>query len=250
LAEKRQATISHAVTRGLNPNAPMKDSGVAWLAEVPAHWRIRKAGYDCQVLSGFAFPSAGFSPDETDTKLLRWVNVGVGVLRWNDVVYWARVANDGLDAFELHPGDIVLGMDRPWISEGLRIARVSDSDCPCLLLQRVTAIRHSSNLHPDYLYFFYQAGYFFHHCAPEMTGVSVPHISPEQVKSFIITIPHLDEQIAIAAFIRTECVKLDELRREVERAIVLFKERRSALITAAVTGKIDVRNAVPKDLAA
>src|SRR5579864_6768747 len=174
LAEKRQATISHAVTRGLNPGAPMKSSCVAWLGQVPEHWRVRKVGLDGDVLSGFAFPSAGFSLDDSDVKLLRGVNVGVGALRWDDVVYWNRAANDGLDAFELRPGDIVLGMDRPWISEGLRVARVSENDIPCLLLQRVAAIRPGTELNADYLYFLLQAGYFFHHCSPEMTGVSVP----------------------------------------------------------------------------
>ncbi|WP_229289100.1 restriction endonuclease subunit S [Burkholderia pseudomallei] len=247
LAEKRQATISQAVTRGLNPNAPMKDSGVAWLGEVPAHWKVRKASYDCDVLSGFAFPSAGFSLDDSGVKLLRGVNVGIGALRWDDVVYWNRVPNDGLDTFELRPGDIVLGMDRPWISGGLRVARVSDDDIPCLLLQRVAAIRTGTALHADYLYLMLQAGYFFDHCSPEMTGVSVPHISPEQIRSFVIPVPPFDEQFEIAAFVNTEGAKLDALRVEAQRSIELLKQRRSALIAAAVTGKIDVRGAVAQE---
>ncbi|VBO96105.1 restriction endonuclease subunit S [Burkholderia pseudomallei] len=250
LAEKRQATISHAVTRGLNPDARMKDSGMAWLGEVPAHWGVKKVGYDCNVLSGFAFPSAGFSLDDADVKLLRGVNVGVGTLRWSDVVYWNRVANDGLEAFELRPGDIVLGMDRPWISEGLRVARVSENDTPSLLLQRVATIRPNSKLNADYLYHLFRAGYFFHHCAPEMTGVSVPHISPEQIRSFVVPVPPVDEQSDIAAFIEAECMKLDALDVEGRHSIDLLKERRSALIAAAVTGKIDVRNALPAELAA
>ncbi|WP_082874821.1 restriction endonuclease subunit S [Burkholderia sp. MSMB1589WGS] len=250
LAEKRQATISHAVTRGLNPDAPMKDSGVAWLGEVPAHWEVSKVGYDCNVLSGFAFPSAGFSLDDADVSLLRGVNVGVGTLRWNEVVYWNRVADDELDAYELRPGDIVLGMDRPWISEGLRVARVSENDTPCLLLQRVATIRPNTKLDADYLYYLFRAGYFFHHCAPEMTGVSVPHISPEQIRSFVVPVPPVNEQSDIVAFVEAECMKLDALDVEGRRSIDLLKERRSALIAAAVTGKIDVRNAVPEELAA
>ncbi|KDB09962.1 restriction modification system DNA specificity domain-containing protein [Burkholderia sp. lig30] len=250
LAEKRQATISHAVTRGLNPDALLNDSGVTWLGKVPTHWKVRKAGYDCSILSGFAFPSAGFSLDDSDVKLLRGVNVGVGALRWNDTVYWNRSENDGLDTFELRPGDIVLGMDRPWISEGLRVARVSESDIPCLLLQRVAAIRPGRELNADYLYYLLQAGYFFHHCSPEMTGVSVPHISPEQIRSFAIPVPPIDEQLGIVAFVATECAKLDALDVEARRSIDLLRERRSALIAAAVTGKIDVRDVAPQELAA
>ncbi|MGF6465113.1 restriction endonuclease subunit S [Paraburkholderia youngii] len=250
LGEKRQATIAHAVTRGLNRDVPMRNSGVAWLGDVPAHWGVRKAGSDCNVLSGLAFPSSGFSLNDSDVKLLRGANVGVGKLRWDDVVYWRREPNDGLDSFELRAGDIVLGMDRPWITDGLRVARVSEDDIPCLLLQRVAAIRPSTKLNADYLYFVLGAGYFFHHCSPEMTGVSVPHISPEQIRSFAIPIPPLDEQRAIAEFIAIECGKLDALGIEARLAIDLLKERRSALISAAVTGKIDVRNAVRQELAA
>jgi type I restriction enzyme S subunit len=141
-------------------------------------------------------------------------------------------------------------MDRPWISEGLRIARVSNDDIPCILLQRVAAIRPSPQLNADYLYFVFEAGYFFHHCSPEMTGVSVPHISPEQIRTFAIPVPPVDEQSGIVAFIAAECAKLDGLGIEAKRAIDLLKERRGALISAAVTGKIDVRKAVPRELAA
>lgn len=70
LKEKRQAVISHAVTKGLNSQAPMKDSGIEWLGEVPEHWKVGKCGFYITVISGFAFPSSGFSQDEYDTKLL------------------------------------------------------------------------------------------------------------------------------------------------------------------------------------
>src|SRR5690606_39204495 len=78
LKEKRQAVISHAVTKGLNPTVPMKDSGVEWLGEVPAHWKVSKLGHYAQILTGFPFPSASFSHDESDVRLLRGANIGVG----------------------------------------------------------------------------------------------------------------------------------------------------------------------------
>lgn len=250
LAEKRQATIAHAVTRGLNPDVPMKDSGVAWLRQVPAHWGVRKLSYDVDVLPGFAFPSAGFSLDESHVKLLRGVNVGVGSIRWDDAVYWNRTENDGLGAFELQPNDLVLGMDRPWISGGLRIARISEDDLPCLLLQRVAVIRSRGFLQTAYLYPLLQAGYFFHHCAPEMTGVSVPHISPDQIRSFVVPLPPVNEQVQISAHIQAENLKLDALTNEAKRSIELLRERRNALITAAVTGQIDVRNTIAEQYTA
>ena len=228
----------------------MKDSGVAWLRQVPAHWGVRKLSYDVDVLPGFAFPSAGFSLDESHVKLLRGVNVGVGSIRWDDAVYWNRTENDGLGAFELQPNDLVLGMDRPWISGGLRIARISEDDLPCLLLQRVAVIRSRGFLQTAYLYPLLQAGYFFHHCAPEMTGVSVPHISPDQIRSFVVPLPPVNEQVQISAHIQAENLKLDALTNEAKRSIELLRERRNALITAAVTGQIDVRNTIAEQYTA
>jgi len=241
LKEKRQAVISHAVTKGLNPNVPMKPSGIEWLGEVPEHWKVGKCGFYLNILSGFAFPSAGFTEDETAIKLLRGINVGISRLRWTETVYWRRESNDGLDIFEMQAGDLVLSMDRPLISEGMRAAMVQPSDLPCLLLQRVASLKTGSLLNAHYLLGLLSSEMFVAHFSPDTTGVSVPHISPEQINNFVIPVPPLTEQEAIVAFVSSQAVKLDALTAEAERAIDLLQERRTALISAAVTGKIDVR---------
>jgi type I restriction enzyme S subunit len=141
LQEKRQAVISHAVTKGLNPHAPMKDSRVEWLGEVPEHWEVTQLRHYSKSIPGFAFPSAQFVEDESQWKLLRGINVGVSCIRWDEVVYWEREDGDQLDQYVLAPGDLVVGLDRPLIKEGLRVARVRPADCPCLLLQRVAAVK-------------------------------------------------------------------------------------------------------------
>ena len=241
LVEKRQATVSHAVTKGLNPNAPRKDSDVAWLGEVPAHWKVGKAGFYISVLPGYAFSSTGFSLDDNNVKLLRGINVGVGELKWDEVVYWSRTEADGLDAFELEAGDVVIGMDRPLISTGMRVALVKKQDLPCLLLQRVAKIRPGALVEGRFMMRLLSSRAFEAHFAPETTGVSVPHISGEQIANFVIPVPPLDEQTRICNFLDAEFAKLDALTHEAERAIALFIERRAALISAAVTGQIDVR---------
>lgn len=242
LVEKRKATVSYAITKGLSPNAPMKDSGVVWLGEVPEHWKVGKAGFYISVLPGYAFSSAGFSLDEKNVKLLRGINVGVGELKWDEVVYWSRTDADGLDAFELDTGDVVIGMDRPLISTGMRVALVKEQDLPCLLLQRVAKIRPGALVEGRFMMRLLSSRAFEAHFAPETTGVSVPHISGEQIANFVISVPPLDEQKRICDFLDAEFAKLDALTRESERAIALFVERRAALISAAVTGQIDVRN--------
>ena len=244
LAEKRQATISHAVTRGLDPNVPMKDSGIPWLGQVPANWKVTKCGRFTSILSGFAFPSSGFNHEGEGIRLLRGVNVGVSTLRWDDVVYWERRRGDGLDEYELKVGDLVIGMDRPLIAAGIRVAKVGEPDVPCLLLQRVALLRTSVALNSDLLMHFLSAPMFVAHFSPETTGVSVPHISPEQIASFVIAVPPIGEQERIVQFLAEELDRLSVLSTNVTKAIDLLKERRSALIAAAVTGQIDVRGAV------
>lgn len=245
LKEKRQAVISHTMTKGLNPNAPLKDSGVEWLGEVPAHWTIGKCGFYVSILSGCAFKSSGFSESEEDIKLLRGINVGVSYLKWDDVVYWKRALWDDLNIYEMKEGDIVIGMDRPLISEGIRVAKVKSTDLPCLLLQRVASIKANENLDADYLLKLLSSNMFATHFTPDTTGVSVPHISPDQIGDFVVPIPPVDEQKQIVSFVDRESRKLSELIDNAEMAINLMQERRTALIAAAVTGKIDVRDWQP-----
>ena len=211
---------------------------------MPEGWGTSRLGHLIHILSGFAFPSTGFSLDENDTKLLRGVNVGVSEIKWDDVVYWKRAKNDGLDIYELDVGKIVIGMDRPLISTGIRISRITYDDIPSLLLQRVTAITTLGKICEDFLFRVLTSGAFASSFESEMTGVSVPHISPSQISGFIVPIPPLAEQTQIAAFLDHETTKIDTLITKAESAIQLLQERRTALISAAVTGKIDVRGFV------
>ncbi|WP_083893419.1 restriction endonuclease subunit S [Herbaspirillum sp. B65] len=244
LREKRQALITHAVTKGLDPNVKMKDSGVEWLGEVPEHWGVLKLGRHVAVTTGFAFPSSEFSPNPEHKRLLRGVNVGVSSLRWDETVYWERRDGDGLDAFELKQGDLVLGMDRPWISEGLRIAFVEKSDLPCILLQRVASLKSDAKLSKKFLYHVLSSELFRAALMPDMTGLSVPHISSEQITGFMLALPPAREQQLICERLECELSRISFLISKTERSVELLKERRSALITAAVTGQIDLREAV------
>jgi type I restriction enzyme, S subunit len=243
LQEKRAALIARAVTRGLDPEAPTKDSGVAWLGRVPAHWRVGKCGHYMSVLSGFAFPSSGFSANESDTRLLRGVNVGVSRVRWDDVVYWERLPGDGLDTYELREGDIVIGMDRPLIGEGVRVARLQPTDAPCLLLQRVAKLQPGPRLLGEYLMQLLSSPMFVPHFSPDTTGVSVPHISPEQIGSFVVPIPPMPEQAAIAELLTVQGAHVERAIAAVQQGLDRLTEYRSTLITSAVTGRIDVRAA-------
>jgi type I restriction enzyme S subunit len=167
--------------------------------------------------------------------------VGVGSIRWDETVFWKRESGDGLDRYELQMGDLVLGMDRPLIAEGMRVARLSEQDVPSLLLQRVVRLTAGESLEAEYLEHLLGSEMFVAHFAPETTGVSVPHISPDQIASFVIPVPPIEEQKAILERVAQQKSMSADLISEAGRLITLLQERRSALISAAVTGQIDVR---------
>ncbi len=210
LEEQKQAIIHQAVTKGLDPDVPMKDSGVEWLGEIPAHWEVKKdTGRVAELTTGFPFKSEGFSQSESDIRLLRGVNVSTGRVRWDAVVRWPKTQLRGLENYQLLVGDIVLGMDRPFISHGTRVAKVAEDDVPALLLQRVCRIRASSLMDQDFLLSQFQGRRFSDHLAPIFTGISVPHVSPDQINSFLVTVPPRQEQVRIVSSIRVQTLELE-----------------------------------------
>ncbi|WHF42162.1 hypothetical protein [Aeromonas salmonicida] len=227
LKEKRQALISHAVrTR-------------------PGEGHIKLA-YAINLLTGYPFASSGFkSAKDTHIPLLRGANVGVDQIKWDDVVYWDSEDCSHLDDYYLECGDIVFGMDRPWISSGARVAEITQHDTPCLLLQRVARIRAKANHFQTYIKLCLSSNEFRNYVEADLTGVSVPHISPDQIKGFLIRNLPYDEQVSVTKEVLQALEKLNAVERAAFNAIELLQERRTALISAAVTGKIDLRGWEP-----
>jgi len=246
LGEQKQAIIHRAITRGLNPNAPLKPSGIPWLGGIPNHWEVKRLGRVTNLLTGFPFPSDGFTQKSSGVQLLRGINVTPSSIRWDDTVRWERRPADGLDKFALKRGDIVLGMDRPIIASGTRAAMVQDQDVPSILLQRVARLRSKQQLDAEYLLFLLRGRLFAEYIAPIFTGISVPHLSPEQIRGFTVMLPTLEEQKAIVDHISTETVTINTSIDRTEREISLMQEYRTRLTADIVTGKLDVREAAAK----
>jgi type I restriction enzyme, S subunit len=237
LQEKRTALITYAVTKGLDPNVPMKDSGVEWLGAIPAHWDVKPVGAVADSLVGFPFPSEDFSLEE-GTRLVRGDNVTTEALRWSDKTRaWNRPIPH--HRYLLRGEDIVVGMDGSKV--GRNYALVPEHDLPLLLVQRVTRLRARSIVFPDFLFWSIAGPRFHAHVDTRRSDPAIPHITLKDIEAYPIALPPLREQENILRNIRFARGRLDALLGKVREAIDSLSELRSALISAAVTGKIDVR---------
>lgn len=253
LTEKRTALISRTVTRGLPPaaaraaglpaNPPLKPTGIEWLGDIPRHWEVKKLGYGAYLQGGYAFASEEF--DSEGVPVVRMNNLKRGVL---DTSVASCVAPENcLDDFALVEGDLLWGMSGSIGETGSlgNFARIRARDLPAQLNQRVGRFRVIDNsIVLGFLTYVIQTKSFYDQVLQRVTGTAQFNVSSEQVQSARIPFPPLPEQAAIAAYLDTETAKLDALVGKVEEAIERLQEYRTALITAAVTGKIDVRKKV------
>ena len=194
----------------------------------------------CDLLPGYAFESQKFIKGDDGVRLLRGINVGVGKTQWLDIVSYPTDMLGGLDAYELSSGDLVIGLDRPWIKDGLRTTFITEDDLPCYLVQRVARIRVRGNLYAPYLKHCLDSGLLERHIASGTTGVSVPHISHFQIASCKIPLPPLDEQRRIADFLDEKCAQIDRAVEAKQAIIDELKSYKKSLIYEVVTGKREV----------
>ncbi|MCZ8158444.1 MAG: restriction endonuclease subunit S [Rhizobiaceae bacterium] len=240
LTEKRQSVISHAVTKGLNPHAPMKDSGVAWLGEVPAHWTVSP-------LKSLAKIGNGSTPNRDTPEY--WAEEGFPWLN-SSVVNQARVTESdqfvtqlALDQCHLpliDPPAILVGITGQGKTRGMATAL----GFKATVSQHVAYVKpRGGTLLDSFLLRVFEAIYDRLRIESDGAGSTKGAITCEQIGNIRIPLPSIDEQAFISAQLASELATMDKLGLEAEKAIALLSERRSALIAAAVTGQIDVREA-------
>ncbi len=239
LAEKRQATISHAVTRGLNPNAPMRDSGVPWLGDVPAHWPVQRIGA--------LFREVNQPGNDTLPLLSVSIHDGVSDRELDDVELDRKVtrSEDRSKYKAVQPGDLTYNMMRAW-QGGFGAVSVEGMVSPAYVVARPVCEVLAS--HVDALLRTPNAVAEMKRHSRGVTDFRL-RLYWDEFKTIQLALPPIGEQELIADFISREERKCAGLRAEVEGGVELLRERRSALIAAAVTGQIDVRGLVPQDLA-
>ena len=252
LKEKRQAVISHAVTKGLNPHAPMKPSGVEWLGDVPEHWRVMRVKHLTRSIEQGWSPQCEGFPVETENEwgVLKVGCVNGGTFNSNE----NKVLPPDLEPIPelgISFGDLLIS--RANTRELVGSAAVAAMDYPRLLLcDKLYRLR----LKPDLGLPTHLSHYLGSNAAREQielgaTGASASMVNIGQsvILELKLAVPPIDEQHSIVATLGRDTAKLDALTVEAQRAIDILQERRTALISAAVTGKIDVRGLVNTEVA-
>ena len=238
LKEKRAAIITRAVTKGLDPNAPMKDSGIEWIGEMPKHWNIGliKQGY--QVTLGKMLQPNKRSENDFEAPYLRSANIQDGFVDTSEIK--TMYFNKSEDHLLLEEGDLL-------VCEGGDVGRAaiwSNQVSNCRFQNSINRIRSKTNS-VRYLFYLLKAskrsGFIDFLC----NRATISHFTAEKVKGLRIVYPDMTEQLKIANYLDKETSRMNSFISKIEKSIELLKEYRSALITAAVTGKIDVREEVP-----
>ncbi len=232
LKEKRQSVISHAVAKGLNPNAPMKDSGVEWLGDVPEHWELKATKRLFRLVVEPA-------PDDNDHELLS-IYTAIGVRPRKELEEKGNKATTTNGYWMVKKGDLIVNKLLAWMG-AIGISNYDGVTSPAydILRQRLP-------LEPRYYDFLFRCGVCFSEFRRYSRGIMDMRLRLyfDELGQLYMPYPSKVEQNEIVSFLESELDKFDPLIAETQLAISLLQERRTALISAAVTGKIDVRGLV------
>lgn len=231
LEEKGSALITQVITKGLNPNVPMMDSGIDWIGEIPSHWRISKAKRHSEI-----FVPERNKPKQNSNKIgIPWIttsDIGAEYVSEVDTELWVSEIEIDTNGSRILPQNSVIAT---CVGEfGLSSINTVD----CIINQQLQAYITNS-IHPEFLRYVLIAGKQYFESVCNVTTLS--YVNKEKFGEIPIPHPSISEQKEIATWLSHRLAKISEITAEISNSIVKFSEYRTALISAAVTGKIDVR---------
>jgi type I restriction enzyme, S subunit len=238
LKEKQQALISRAVTKGLNPDAPVRGSGIEYLGKVPTHWVVAPLGYRYRVQLGKMLDSSRITGKHL-RPYLRVFDVQWGSINIDDL---PRMDFDKEDRtkFRLQEDDLLVNEGGSYPGRSAIWTAPIEECYYQKALHRMRPFRPAE----DSTHFLFYLMFWAANRGVFIAGgneTTIEHLPAEKLRKYRFAFPPFSEQVSISSFLRAEVSKLDCLSAEAARAIGLLQERRVALISAAVTGKIDVR---------
>lgn len=243
--KEKSAIINQAVTKGINPDVSMKDSGIEWLEDIPEHWEIVRIKSISKHFKGFAFKSTDFKT--AGVPIVKASNIK----KWQIVDITSFIGDDNqIDVFEkvrLKKGDIILstvGSKPDVINSAVgQLAAVSEEFHSSYLNQNTLCLRPNEQISDLFFKYTFLSKYF----RANLDSISAwianqAYLEVEDILSIQIIMPPFDEQIIISNHIETECARIEAKKSRTEKLIELLTEYRTALISEVVTGKIKVGN--------
>ncbi len=240
LVEYRKALISDTVTRGLNPNVPLKDSGIQWLGQIPEGWNVSKIKYCCDVFGRIGFRGYTIEdmvPAGEGAITLSPSNIKDGKMSFDKLAYLSWAKYEESPEIQIQVGDILL--TKTGSSYG-KCAYVDYLPMEATINPQFVVLK---NFHENarYLAYIMQTPMIKKQEEDSVVGGAIPTMAQEDINNFVLPVPSLAEQQAIVSFLDTKTAMIDEAIRRIDEQIADLKAYRTALITDAVTGKIDVR---------
>jgi type I restriction enzyme S subunit len=243
LQEERIALINQAVTKGLDPNAPMKDSGIEWLGEIPAHWSEARVKNIVNIIGRIGF--RGYTTADLVEKgegaiSLSPSNIKNHVLNIDDCTYLSWEKYNESPEIKIYRNDIIL------VKTGSTIGKTAiiPADTPEMTLNPQLVVFKEIKLEPLFLYYVMISDYFQGYFNVYTAGGSTPAISQEKINNFKITYPDIEEQKEISEYICKKEFEIKQIINSAKQEIELLKEYKTALISEVVTGKVDVRGEI------
>lgn len=237
LNERRVATITQAVTKGLNLSAPMKDSGVEWLGEVPDHWVLTPLRHLVSEPLKYGANEAADSDDPAGVRYLRITDFDLdGRLR--DETFRSLPVNVAT-GYMVAPGDVLLARSGATVGKAFIVPEASPPSCFAGYLIKVSTAR--KKLHPQFFFAYTQSSSFSSWKSQTQVMATIQNIGADRYATLPVPCPPLGEQRDITDYLDRETAEIDAAVADAREAIALSKERRAAVISAAVSGRIDVR---------
>ncbi len=242
LQEKRAALITHAVTKGLDPTVPMKGSGIEWLGKIPAHWEVKRLKHVAKEPLQYGASEASEFNDPGEPRFIRITDIDeTGQLREDT---FRSLPEEIARPYLLKRGDLLLARSGATVGKTFLYQESWGKACYAGYLIRLRT--NNAVCTPEFVSYFTLSSAYWSWLSGTFIQATIQNVSAERYANLRVTLPPLREQQQITSFLDRETAKLDALIAKVREGIEKLKEYRTALISAVVTGKIDVWEALPE----
>ncbi len=237
LEEERTAIINQAVTKGLDPSVPMRDSGVEWLGEIPEHWEVKRMNFISTKI-GDGLHGTPTYVEESVFPFINGNNIGEGVIIITDRTKFVSEEEYKSNQKTFTPNTLLMSINGT-------IGNLAYYNGESIMLGKSVAyINLESNVNKEFIYYYLKSEIAKDYINMELSGSTIKNLSLYSINKTPIPYPKKEEQIEIVNFIKTKVVEIGKIISKTQQEIELLKEYKTALISEVVTGKVDVRNMI------